>query len=487
MKSSIGGDTIKLSISKIIVTTFSLIMVMVLSRITTLKEYGTYSQIILTVNLGIAFIMLGLPNSVNYFLARAENESDKHNFVSIYYTLTTVLTFVVGILLLILSPWIVKYFNNKGLFQYTYILLILPWAKFMNNSVDNILVVSKKTKLLLYYRVIHSALLVGAVYYVYFQGYGLNEYFKAFLFTEVVFALLVYVIVNNSITKISIKINRKLIKDIFKFSIPIGAASLIGTLNIQFDKLIVGKVLGTNELALYTNASKEMPVNMIAVSLTVVLLPRLVEYVKANKIIAANKLWKESVIMSYYIICFFSMVFFVFSSDMLVLLYSEQYVQGANVFRIYSLVLLLRTTYFGIMLNSIGKTKFILYSSILTMISNIILNYIFINLFGFEGPAIATLLSLTIMALMQLIATSHVIKVKFKDLFPWPTLARITIINILFGLFMYLSKVSISNTFNLNSVFESALISVIFGITYIIIFWRKMKQHWNILNSEEGG
>jgi len=70
-----------------------MITAMLLSRFRTLEEYGTYSQLLMVINIATTFFMLGLPNSINFFLARAENNNERQKFLSVYYTLSTVLSF----------------------------------------------------------------------------------------------------------------------------------------------------------------------------------------------------------------------------------------------------------------------------------------------------------------------------------------------------------------------------------------------------------
>ena len=58
-----------------------------------------------------AFIMLGLPNSTNFFLARAETSKEKSEFLSVYYTFNTFLCVVLGAVLVIIVPFVEKYFK----------------------------------------------------------------------------------------------------------------------------------------------------------------------------------------------------------------------------------------------------------------------------------------------------------------------------------------------------------------------------------------
>ena len=71
--------------------------------------------------------------------------------------------------------------------------------------------------------------------------------------------------------------------DIFRYSLPMGLASVVGTVNVELDKLVIGRFFTTNEYAIFANASKELPVTMLATSLTAVLLPRLVRFLKEDK------------------------------------------------------------------------------------------------------------------------------------------------------------------------------------------------------------
>jgi len=82
LKSTIASNRLKLTTSKLITMMISMITAMLLSRFRTLKEYGTYSQLLLVINLFTTIFMLELPNSVNFFLARAENDEEKQKFLS---------------------------------------------------------------------------------------------------------------------------------------------------------------------------------------------------------------------------------------------------------------------------------------------------------------------------------------------------------------------------------------------------------------------
>ena len=71
---SLATDAFLLTASKIIGNLLTLVSAMLLARIRTLEENGIYSELLLIINLATAIFMLGLPNSINFFLAKAETK-----------------------------------------------------------------------------------------------------------------------------------------------------------------------------------------------------------------------------------------------------------------------------------------------------------------------------------------------------------------------------------------------------------------------------
>lgn len=478
MKQSIGSDAVKLTTSKIITMMISMISAMLLSRFRTLEEFGTYSQLLLVVNLITTVFMLGLPNSINFFLAKAENDEEKQKFLSTYYTLSTILSLISGLVLILSTPIIIDYFDNPILTKFMYVLAILPWANIILASIENVLIVYQKTTSIIKFRALNSISLLSIIVIVEVMELGFASYMLLFISVEAVFAFSIYVIVRKISGSIKISFDKFLIKKIFTFSIPIGLASVIGVLSVQLDKLIIGKFYSTEEVAIYMNAAREMPVTIIASSLTAVLMPQLVRLLKDDKKDEAVNLWGDTISLSYTIICFFSIGLFVFAPEVISLFYSDKYLPGVTVFRIYSLVLLLRFTYFGMVLNSMGKTKFILYSSLASLGLNLVLSYLFYLYFGFIGPAIATFISLFLVAFFQIIATTQSINISIKKIFPWRELVSISFINIFLGLlFMYLKKMlPIQNI--TGEIIESIILGIIWFGFYFLLMFKKIKKNW---------
>lgn len=484
-KASVGNDALKLTISKMMVLVIQMISAMLLSRFRTVEEYGTYSQLLMAVNLATTVIMMGLPNSLNYFLAGAEGDKEKGHFLNVYYTMSTILSAVVGCVLVVLVPFLVSYFENPLLNNFLFFLAVFPWTKIIMSSVENVLVVYKRTNLIMAYRVLNSIFLLSIILIVQVFEWTFTTYMVLYLVVEAVFSVLVYVFAKQSAGRLCVAIDIELTKRIFKFSIPMGIATMLGTLNIELAKVVIGGLMDTESLAIFTNASKEMPVTIIASSITAVLLPRMVKLLKNKQNEDAVKLWSKATNISFAIITFLAFALFVFAPEVMTILYSEKYLSGVSVFRVYSLVLPLRCTYFGMVLNASGHTKKILYSSVISLVLNLCMNIVFYKMFGFVGPAIASLVAQLVINVVQLLWTSRVIEVKFSRIFDWKLLGISLIKNAVLAVVFYVIKSVVPLEAFVGEIIESILLGFIWMIVFAIIEFKNLKKQWVFLNKAD--
>lgn len=462
-------DFIKITISRIINLVINMISIMLLARQLTLQDYGTYSQILLVVGLSNTLIVLGLPNSINYFLSSSENIYDKKIFLSTYYTLSTVLGVISGVLLIITIPLIQSYFGNPNLKFYIFALFLLPWTQITISSLDSVLVINKRTNWLIVFQLSRSIFIVLAVFLAMFYKLNLLQYMKISLSVEVLFSFIVYFLASKTVNKLKFVIHKPILVKIVKYSIPIGISGIVGTVSLYLDKLIIGKLMSTEYVALYANAGRELPIAIITSSLITVLLPRFITLFKEGKKEKAIEIWSKSLTLSFALMCFFATYLIVFAPQLLTFLYSSKYLPAVGIFRIYSAILITRCTYFGMGLSAIGKTKYIMYISIFALILNFLLNYIFFGMFGFEGPALATVVSTIITAMIYTILNSKILKVKIRNLISIQELLKILIVNVILGFIIYKYFGDISLDLDISILIIFIFISLIWFTLYLFV------------------
>ena len=481
-KTTIGHEAVRLTVSKVVTLTISMINSMLLARFRTLEEYGTYSQLLLVTSLVTSLLMLGLPNSINFFLARAETDEEKRRFTSVYYTFSTILSLIIGASLVLSVPLIEMYFHNSAISKFYYFLALYPWAHIISSSIEHILVVFQRTNYLIYFRLFHSVAMLGSVAVVQWLGFGFNTYMIAFIAINSIFAILVYFVAHKLNSGIYISLEKNIVKSILSFSIPIGLATVVGTLNTEIDKLLIGYLMDTEQMAIYTNAAKELPLTIVGASITTVLLPQMSLLLKQNKEKSAIKLWNVATELSLIIVAVMVRGVFTYAEDVMTFLYSEKYLPGISVFRIYTLNLLMRITYFGIVLNASGETKKIFICSIISLVLNSILNPIFYFAFGMIGPALATFLAILLVLILQIIMTTRVVKIQFTSIFPWKSIFHILIINICFSFVFYYVKQLLPIDKTIGSLLESILLGIIWLLFYFMLMKKKIVNNWEQLN-----
>lgn len=485
-KASVGGDAVILTVSKFMTTIIGVVTSMLLARFRTLDEYGTYSQVIMVVDLASTLFLLGLPNSVNYFLAKADTKEQKQKFISVYLTLSTVLTAIIGLCLNIATPLIIKYFDNPMITTLSYVFNIYPWSTIMLHSLSNVCVVYGKSNKLIFFSVTHSVCNLLVILGAKFFSWSFGTYMLVYMITTLAFAIFAVVWICKLSGRVRISFDIKLIKEMLVFSIPMGLATVVGTLNAELDKLVIANYFTTAEYAIFANAAKQLPVTMLTDSLTAVLLPCIVRLMKEKRSGDVVRVWSNAINISFAVMCLIAGGLFVFAPEVMSIFYSEKYAtpEGVSVFRVYASILLLRFTYWGIVLNATGKTRFVLYSSIASMVLNLIGNVASYYIFGFVGPAISTLIVTVVIAVAQLYFTSKDLGVKMKSIFPWKEMGvKLLQTIVLGGFFWFVRYVLLADITGVVAILTSVGLGAVWAVIYILISYKKILLNWKQLNS----
>lgn len=464
---SLKKDAIILTVSKMVNLIITMITAMMLSRFRSLEEYGIYSELSLVLSLLTTLCLLGIPNAINYFLPRTESFDEKKQFLETFFSLNTILSVIAGVIMAASLPIMAWYFKNKSIYGFYYFAILMPWAKITIQERSNLFVANNKTNVLIRHTIGNSILLLGIVLVTKIFNQNFQFYMILYVLVELFFAVLVYFNVANEIKGIRFKIDKELCKRIFKYSIPIGVSDVVNTISKEIDKLMIGGFLNTAALAIYTNSAREISLTVISSSFIAIIMPNLSKLIKEKKKEDAINIWKSTTEYTYIFMCFGVTALIVFAPQVMTILYSEKYLPGVNVFRIYSLILLWRTAYFGTMLSLHGKTKKILECSVLAMIINILLNYILYKMIGFTGPAWSTFISIGIVNILQLKLTSKIMNISIKEIFPWKKLMIISIVNILMGGVVF----AIIKVLNIQTDYRSCIISIIIGIIWLLIYF----------------
>jgi O-antigen/teichoic acid export membrane protein len=191
------------------------------------------------------------------------------------------------------------------------------------------------------------------------------------------------------------KFDKTLAKNLLTNSWPLMLASAAGLIYLKIDQVLIGQMLGNREVGIYTAAVKLVEVwYFIPGIICTALFPAVLNAKKTSEEMYRRRL-KNFYILMFLIPFLIAIPISLLAKPIIQILFGNGYLESVTILRIYvwsSIGLFLANT-FNYYLMSENLTKIIFWLNFFTMILNIILNLIFITIFGLVGSAYATLFS----------------------------------------------------------------------------------------------
>lgn len=390
----------------------------ILSLRLTKLAYGTYSQGILIANAIMPFLLLGMGNAVNYFYNQDKSESDIKSYINTIFGIVFYTNFISGVLIIFLKNWICQFFGNILLAPIIFLIAFRPLMENLILLYQPLFISSNMAQMIAIRNLLIGVGKVLAIWGVTEVSTDITIIFAILLLLDVLQLFFLRRIYKRRKYRVSyLQINKKIVLKILQYALPLGLSAMVGTLSLNMDKFIVGRMLTTEEFALYSNMAKELPFSFIVSSLTTVITPILIKLKASKRMEELNSLWRQYMESGIIITWILVAGALICGKELIIFLYSEEYVEGILIFIIYLVVSMTRVTYFGMIQTLFGETKKIFYYSCMSLFLNCVLNYIFIIRFGIIGPALATLFSTVLVNGLQLRKGIQLLETRFADVF----------------------------------------------------------------------
>ena len=213
---------------------------------------------------------------------------------------------------------------------------------------------------------------------------------------------------------------------------------LTNSLSRDIDKYVISAFANTETLAIYTNAAKVLPFDMLTSSLITVLIPIITRMISQKEYGEAKEVFKLYLRIGYVLTFIFVGGAIAVSKDLMLFLYDEKYLVGLPVFIIYLVVDMIRFANVTTILSGAGKTKILMIISVSTMLLNGIFNIIGYKLLGIVGPALVTLFLTIGMTIALLHFGAREIHTRIIKLFNFKEIGIISIQIVCMGFATYL-------------------------------------------------
>ena len=417
----LGGvslDAIFLTFIKLVTTGLGLIITRLLSEYLSVYDYGVYSQALLVISTVSSFTIFGMMDGINYFYCSESDIAKRESYTATIFSIQCIVSSVAGAGLLILSVPICEYLGNPGIQRLLIFVAMLPLLQNILSIIQVLMISVGKARMLALRNFVISTVRLAVVFVV----VNFVRDVAIILATTVILDILqivlfLFVLRKNGCNVKMLRTDFRLVPAILKYCAPMAVFTMVSSLNRDMDKYLVSIMTDTKTLALYANASKQLPFDILMTSFCTVLIPYITKYISEQKKKQAAELYKlflEITYISTGILCCAALSA---APQLMKLLYSNKYTDGIAIFVVYILVDLFRFTNITLVLSAAGKTGTLMVIGIGSVCCNLILNPLMYGCFGLIGPAIATLVVTVLSGILMIFFNSKTLECKLSGLF----------------------------------------------------------------------
>jgi len=414
-------DSMFLAVGKVLTMLFSIISAKMMSEGLSLTEYGTYSQANLVNTVGTSLILLGLGDALSYYFNGKQKEIDdglQRRIVNTVFFLEMLVGLILAVCVTLGQNLLVSYFDNPAVRALLPVAAFLPVLTNLIYFYQILYVGVGKAKLMSVYS---FAMTVVRIVTIYFAVYVLKNllliYIVLILQDLVQIAIYNISLVRKNVRINPLKISKAHIGPIFAYGLPMGVYAITNTLTRELGKLVVGKLAGTEDLAIYTNCSKLLPVDIIVTSFALVLIPHMIRHVTEKNREKSLELLSGYLKVGYYSVWILSTMLLITPKTVISFLYDDKYLPGAAIFVLYVVDSMLRFASMHQVLVASNKTKLLMIYSVGSLVLTFVLDIVFYRVFGLVGPAVAALVSAVVYAWLVLRKSLKLLEAKWTDIF----------------------------------------------------------------------
>lgn len=466
-------DVAFLTIVKVVTSLLGLVSTRIISDGFSFHLYGTYSQSMLLNTTISAIIILGLTDAVNlYFNRFRDNKDFQQKYISNIFSLQIIIGVVASVVVIISKNIWISYFDNEELAPLIKWVAAMPMLSNILSMQQVLFVSIGEVKIIAIRNLLVSVLRL----IIFCIACYLTKNIETILILQLVCDLGQVLYFKHLLGKYGVKVELlipqvKVIREVLIYSIPISAFVVTSSLLRDIDKYIVGFYTNSETLAIFSNASKILPLDMFVASLTTVLLPILTKSIVDDDKMKLRQIYNLYFSVSIMVGLLMVGAAVVSAPSLMAVLYGDKYVIGLDVFVVYLLVTLVRFVNLALLFNAAGKSLIILAISLGALLANVVLSICLFYCFGIVGCAIATLIISVVVNVLMMYKSKEILGTSAFNLIEWRTVGRVFVYALLIGFGSWWFCLFMEN--NHFSHFLSMMLTSVIYIGILIFFIKK--------------
>tara|TARA_Y100000310_G_scaffold204358_1_gene204614 strand:+ start:1808 stop:3352 length:1545 start_codon:yes stop_codon:yes gene_type:complete len=387
--------------------------------------YGFFTISLMVSGLFITFAYLGLSDGVVRYISIYRGKNDKNAIRQIYRVSSKFLIIsgsISFILMFMTSEYIaLNIFHNPDLIIFLKIFsLAIPLTIFMTLYSSIALSYGRVKSYSFIHHFLLNSLKLGFLVLFIMIGLGSNSLIFSYLAAVLITGLAFYFVARHHISELFEKENldkksKNLItKNLFSYSWPFLFSAIVTALFYWTDSFMIGFFNSPLEVGLYNAA---IPIALLLTMTSElfgnIFFPLIAKEYSKKNILVIRELTKQVGKWVFLINIPLLGLILLFPTEFITILFGEQYLVAKNSLRILSVGMFAASLFvFSNKLISVaGKSKLILFDTLLVAIINLILNFYLIPRYGIEGAAFSTTISLILINLIFLFQANYFLKI----------------------------------------------------------------------------
>ena len=398
---------------------------MVLVRILSQSDYGTYQQMILISSVAIGLMTLGLPTSIYYFYNNVPTDR-----ISALIVQTSVMLGIAGAIatatIVLAATSIADGMNNVSMGSLLQIYAISIAFMIASEHSVHFMIAQGKYKLSVAFEIGETFIRVLVLLAPLWLGYGFIGLIGGIVAYAILrfFVRMTYLFYRSGVNYTGW--SRFLFPmDQLGYSIPIALGSLVSLTGGTINRGVLATSVTPAQYAIYSVGALEIPLDVIfQSSVANVLRASLPPLVRDGNLKEVVRIIREAV-RKLSIIVLPSFVFlFGYSHEFITLLFTSRYEESVEIFRIYLWLVPLHMFILSPIPHVFGKTRVNLYIILLVSTTLIFLSYPMFKWFGLYGPALASVITQYLGVILYFVVTLRLLNTTLVRLLPFPNLLR---------------------------------------------------------------
>lgn len=503
--------------ARIITTVVDLALAIAVVRLLSKTDFAIMGYILMIHEVARNVAVLGFPDSVFYFFERITNTA-RRGFAVQTITILMLSGAVAGLAILGFNFFIPDFLSQwpeesvRALQQFLPLMALVSVLEIPTWPTTNILLASDRQKGAACYELSTSILAFCALVLPLAFGYGLEPAIWSLVGYSVIrfvgsLVLLGIILPKNArladrhVDAVQTKESdsqgnyplesRIPLMDQARFALPLGLSSLVGRFNKYIDKFIVSIFLVNTAYAEYSVAANEVPlIKVIPLAVGSVLISRYVQFNLQSKKDELLALWHKGIEKVSLLVIPMTILFTLLAPELITFLFETEGVSYANAvlpFQLYNLIVLIRVTHYGSILQAFGDTKGVFYFSINLLIANILLSVPLTIYFGIVGTAAGTLIANIYNWLLLLRRIGGHMELPFWKVLPFPFYSKVLALSVGTGLLLFVVKEQL--LIPLAPLYSIIAVSLVYLFLYVIagrLIGLISQDDWNTLKSWAG-